>query len=111
MVELGGNWTNLLANSEHIGGIISCPLDSLLNLAWSTNVGGNIFMTSPIVYNGMVYIASVDDDNRGRAAIYALEAKTGKIVWKHHVEGSIKNTIAIDKDKVLHKIFMVLFMP
>lgn len=100
LVELGGNWTNLLANSEHIGGIISCPLDSLLNLAWSTNVGGNIFMTSPIVYNGMVYIASVDDDNRGRAAIYALEAKTGKIVWKHHVEGSIKNTIAIDKDKV-----------
>lgn len=37
-------------------------------------------MTSPIVYNGMVYIASVDDDNRGRAAICALEAKTGKIV-------------------------------
>lgn len=57
-------------------------------------------MTSPIVYNGMVYIASVDDDNRGRAAICALEAKTGKIVWKYHVEGSIKNTIAIDKDKV-----------
>lgn len=99
-VELEENWTNLLANSEHTGGIISSSLDSLLCLAWSTNVGGNIFMTSPVVYNGKVYTASVDDDNRGRAAIYALDATAGKIVWKYGVEGSIKNTIAIDKDRV-----------
>lgn len=99
-VEIGKNWTNLLSNSEHTNGIISSHFDSLLNLAWSTNVEGNIFMTSPIVYNGKVYTASVDEDDRGRAAVYALNAKTGKIEWKYKVEGSIKNTISIENDKV-----------
>lgn len=99
-VKLGDNWCNLMGNSEHTGGVISSSLGSSLNLAWSTNVGANIFMTSPIIYDGKVYTASVDEDDRGRAAVYALDAISGKIEWVYKVDGSIKNTIAAEAGKI-----------
>ena len=75
-------------------------IDSVPALAWVTNVGANIFMTSPLVHNGRIFTASVDEDDKGRAAIFALDATNGSIVWKHPVKASIKNTIAIADNKV-----------
>ena len=58
-------------------------------------------MTSPLVYNGKIYIASVDENLKGEAHVYALDGKTGKPVWKYPVRNSIKNTIVIDNGRVL----------
>lgn len=69
-ITLNTDWKNLLGNATHTA--TAAPLEGDLQLAWSTNVGANIFMTSPLVYNNKVYTASIDEDLKGHAAIYAL---------------------------------------
>ena len=72
-----------------------------LQLAWTKNVGANIYMTSPLVYDGKIYIASVDENLKGEAHVYCLDDKTGELFWKYPVRNSIKNTIAIGNGQVL----------
>lgn len=98
-VQTKSNWDNLLGNAAHTGKADPLP-DSALSLSWVANVGANIYMTSPIVHDGKLFTASVDEDAKGKAAVFALDAKTGHEIWKFHTEGSIKNTIAITKGKV-----------
>ena len=57
-------------------------------------------MTSPLVHNGKVYIASVDENLKGEGHVYALAGEDGEILWSYPVRNSIKNTIAIDKGVV-----------
>lgn len=99
-VKPGANVDNLLGNAAHTGIMTGADPDSIPALAWTTNVGSNIYMTSPLIHNGMVITASVDEDLRGTSAIYALDINDGRILWTHPTEGSIKNTIAIDSDIV-----------
>lgn len=94
-IKLSGSWTNLLGNPEH-NGIVSDTLKTPLQLAWASNVGANIYMTSPLIADGKVFTASVDENLRGEAHVYALDATTGKLLWKYRVRNSIKNTIAIE---------------
>lgn len=94
-VKLGANWTNLLGNSTHTGAALTA-LNTPLSLAWVKNVGANIFMTSPIIANGKIYVASVDEDLKGDAHVYALDGTTGNICWKYKVRNSVKNTIVLE---------------
>lgn len=93
-LRYGADWTNLLGNPEHAGrqtGTLTLPL----RLAWTVNLGANVLMTSPLIHNGKVFTATMDEDYQGRAALYALDGQTGRIQWKYNVGNSIKNTIAI----------------
>lgn len=92
-VTLKEDWTNLLGNPQHIG-IVPDTLSLPLQIAWVQNVGSNIYMTSPVIYKGVVYVASVDEDNENKAAVISMDAKNGAINWKYTVRSSIKNTIA-----------------
>lgn len=99
-IRLGQDWTNLLASPQHV---VPHPLDTLatpLRLAWVQNVGASIFMSSPLVYDGAVFAASVDDNETGKAAIVSMDAVTGAIRWRYPVKGSIKNSIAIAAGRV-----------
>lgn len=99
-VKLAGEWINLLGNPQHA--VASVPaLDQSLQMAWISNVGANIYMTSPLVYKEKIYVASVDEDLKGDAHIYALDGKTGSILWKYPVRNSIKGSITIDNGRVL----------
>lgn len=99
-VKLDVNWVNLLENPQHAAP--ACPaLNQPLQMAWIKNIGANIYMTSPLVYNGKIYIASVDENLKGETHVYALDGKTGEPVWKYPVRNSIKNTIVIDNGRVL----------
>lgn len=93
-VTLGADWKNLLGNATHTA--TANPLEGEKQLAWVTNVEANLYMTSPLVYNNKVYIASIDEDLKGQAHIYALDGKDGSLLWKYPVRNSIKNTIAIE---------------
>lgn len=93
-VTLGTDWKNLLGNATHTA--TANPLEGEKQLAWVTNVGANLYMTSPLIYNNKVYIASIDEDLKGQAHIYALDGKDGSLLWKYPVKSSIKNTIAIE---------------
>lgn len=91
------DWDNLLGNPEHIG-IAASGLNAPLRLAWVKNVGANIFMTSPLIHKGNIYTASVDENYKGEAHVYALDGRTGDVLWKHKARNSVKNTIVIEKD-------------
>ena len=97
-VRLAGDWTNLLGNASHTA--VAAPLEGDLHLAWTANVGADIFMTSPLIYEGRVYTATTDEDMEGRSFICALDGGTGDILWKYATRGSVKNTMAIEKGLV-----------
>ena len=99
-INLGDDWDNLLGNASHTGGVSTAKLDSTLTLGWVTNVGANLYMTSPLIHQGKIYVASVDEDAKGQAHVYALDALTGKMIWKHPVSASVKNSIVIADGKI-----------
>ncbi len=92
-------WPMFQGNAEHTG-IAGSVILPPLQLAWVRNVEANIWMTSPIVAGGLVFIASIDDDNQGRSHVYAIDAKSGEIVWKFKTGNSVKNCIAFHDGKV-----------
>lgn len=92
--------TNLLASPTHIS-LNNETLSPPLKLCWVNNVGSNIYMTSPLIYKDRIYVASIDENNSGKAAVICLDAATGKMVWKHPTKGSIKNSIALSAETVL----------
>lgn len=92
--EFGADWDNLVGNASHTG-VPDKALDTPLALSWVSNVGANIYMTSPLINNGKIYTASVDEELRGDSHIYALDGMTGKIVWSYATRNSVKNSIAI----------------
>jgi outer membrane protein assembly factor BamB len=96
----GESWPQFQGNPEHTG--ISCSeITPPLHLTWTRNVEANIWMSSPIVAQGMVFTASIDDDNRGRSYIYALDATSGELLWKYKTKNSVKGCIAFCDGKVL----------
>lgn len=96
----GRVWDNLLGNARHIG-VSSDSISGTLRLKWFNNIGSNIYMVSPLLENDRLFVASIDEDNKGRASVAALDAKSGKLIWKSSVDGSIKNSIALSAGKVL----------
>lgn len=96
---LSDDRTNLLGNPQHTGK----TLDTLalpLRLEWVRNVGSNLYMASPLIYKGMVIVASVDDNETGQASVTGMDAVTGTIRWKYPVKASVRNSIAITDGKV-----------
>lgn len=98
-IRLGTDWANLGGNPAHTGKS-DANLAVPLQLAWTTNVGANLFMTSPVISEGKIYVASVDENLKGEAAVFALNAADGRVVWKYPVRNSVKNSIALDGGKV-----------
>ena len=98
IVRLGQDWTNLAGNPAHTG--VAENLSPALEPAWMTNIGASVFMSSPLVADGKVFVASVDENLKGEAYVYALEAATGKLLWKYQTRNSVKNTIVIDRNRV-----------
>lgn len=99
VVRFDGDWDNLSGNPQHTG-TAQAALATPLTLAWTKNVGANLYMTSPLIYKRNVYVASIDEDLQGKGAIFALNGQTGDILWRYPVRNSIKNTIAIDGGNV-----------
>lgn len=98
-VKTNQDWLTLLNNSAHIG-ISKDTLSLPLHLSWVTNIKANLFFSSPIIYNNTVYVAAVDEDLRGEGGVYALEATTGKLLWKYNTRNSVKNSIACDNGNI-----------
>lgn len=99
-LSYGDDWTNLLGNPAHAACQSDTPAYPLC-LAWTTNLGSNIYMTSPLIRENQVFIATMDENHTGRAAIFSLDGQTGRIRWKYSVGTSIKNTIAISGNTLL----------
>ena len=77
------------------------PSPTMMRTDWITNLQGNILYTHPIVANGKLFMATLDEDLRGEAALFALDKGSGKLLWRYPVRNSIKNTIAYAKGVVM----------
>ena len=92
--ETDDDWSNLGGNAQHTC-ISSDTLSQPFSLAWTANLGSNIYMASPVVEGNTILAASTDENAEGKAAIVALDARNGNIRWKYPVRASVKNSIAV----------------
>lgn len=69
-------------------------------LQWVQNMKANIYFTAPVIVEGKVFIATLDEGLTGEGAILALDQLTGKLLWRYQVRNSIKNRIGYDKQTV-----------
>ncbi|MDH6312014.1 outer membrane protein assembly factor BamB [Parabacteroides sp. PFB2-10] len=99
LVRLDNEWTNLRGDAGHAG-INETNLTPPLKMAWTSHIGANIFMVSPIVYQHKVFIASTDKELKGKGYIYALDSQTGNLQWKYQVENAIRNTIVAESGNI-----------
>lgn len=95
-VIAGKDWNTLLQNASHSGGINDSKIKLPLQLQWTANAGSNIFMTSPLIAEQKVFIATTDDNVSLNTYICAFDLTSGKVLWKFRTENSVKNTIAYE---------------
>lgn len=99
-VTYGADWANLGGTAEHTGiaegGVATSPL-----YVWSQNAEGNIYMTSPVVGGGKVFVATIDDDNLKKCHIVAYDATTGGELWRYKTDNSVKGTMVYSDGLVL----------
>lgn len=98
-VQLTENWDNMLATPAHTA-TNQAYVDNLLQLVWAKNLKANLCMTSPLIHDGKVFIASMDENFRKEAYLYALNGKDGSLIWKTPLAHSVKNSITITDGKV-----------
>lgn len=70
-----------------------CPL-------WVRNVGASVFMSAPLVDRNRLFVATVDDNESGKAAVICMNAQNGEINWRYPVRGSVRSSIAIADGKI-----------
>jgi outer membrane protein assembly factor BamB len=59
------------------------------NVAWSADLPG-YGQSSPVVWEGTVYVTAVTGDNREKGFVLAHDAKTGREKWRHTFEPTQK---------------------
>lgn len=104
------DWDNLSGNAKH-SAPVSAPLNLPLQLAWTNNVGANLYMTSPLIHKGKVIVASVDEDLKGAGHVYALNGKDGTILWSCPVRNSIKTPLRLIVTSCLPRMPKAFCMP
>ena len=60
---------------------------------WETKLSGAVMFSTPMLRDGVVYVGTVDDGGHGTAEVCALDAKTGRLLWKRAMENSVKNRL------------------
>ena len=98
-IQLEENWTNLLGNSAHTA-TIKNEFKAPLQINWVNNIGANIYFSSPIIADNVVYVAALDEELRGEGGVYALDALSGELLWKYNTRNSVKNTIVVESGNV-----------
>lgn len=99
-VKVEGQWAQFRGNEMHNEAITTNKDVKSLKLLWTANAGGNVFMASPIVAEGKVFTATMDNNLAGRSLVVAFDASTGAKVWSYPTANSVKNTIVYSSGKV-----------
>ncbi len=67
---------------------------------WSTALDGRASFASPIVDDGFVYAATIDDGWPKECGIYKLDAASGDVVWSFATDNSVRNDFALSGGKI-----------
>jgi outer membrane protein assembly factor BamB len=68
---------------------------------WSVNLGSNSDFSTPILYNGYVYAATIDDGYPKNCGISCVDSESGAIKWQFSTANGIRNDMAIS-DGILY---------
>lgn len=98
-LKTGAPWPMLLQNTAHHPdeNNVASPK---LQLAWVSNAGAPVYMSSPLIVDDKVFAATLDEGNLDEGKIIAFNAKDGGIKWKYKTENSMKGAIAYADGKV-----------
>lgn len=96
----GADWPALLNNAQR-NGVVAASKSGKPVLAWTTNVGGNIWKASPVYAAGKVFTATIDDEENKHCGITALNAADGKMIWQYKTRNSIKHAITYTANMIL----------
>lgn len=75
--------------------------ENSLKLSWSTNIGTNIWKSSPLMVGERLFIAGIDDAIGGKSKIQAMDAKSGKLIWSIPTKNSVKQKLAYSEGLIL----------
>lgn len=64
-------------------------------LKWMNSVGSKPFFCTPIISQGHIYVATIDNETGESCGIYALSAKDGSREWFFHTDNSVHGDIAL----------------
>mgnify|MGYP002521193936 CR=1 FL=1 len=83
------------------GTSLSTPLPSTPGrLLWNAPAGEGILFSNPVAEGNKVFIGTLDDNLSGVGGVTALDAATGKRLWRAHTRASVKNTLAVMDGRV-----------
>lgn len=105
-IGLGEDWPQLLKNSTLSGGMDNIKgkdanLKFPLQLVWTANAGGPVYMCAPIVAEGKLFVASRDEGNFDQCFVSAFDAVSGKQLWQYKTMSSVKGAIAYRNGSVV----------
>jgi outer membrane protein assembly factor BamB len=75
-------------------GVAGTVVPTELERAWKAEIGGRL--TQPVIAEGKVLLAAVDENT-----VYALDEKSGRVLWKHVTGGRIDSPPTIHRGTVL----------
>lgn len=64
-----------------------------IDALWETKLDGGIMFSTPVEKKGKIYLGTIDDGGHNIAEVCALDARTGKIIWKTPMKNSVKNRL------------------
>ena len=94
------NWNNFLGNAAHNGFYPGAEPVIYRNVRFISPVKGEILMASPVVTDGKVFTATIDNHNSFNGGIYAFDAATGKKLWGRRIKNSVPNSLAAGDGKI-----------
>ncbi|TDN95885.1 PQQ-binding-like beta-propeller repeat protein [Sunxiuqinia elliptica] len=92
--NVNGEWFNLAGNPAHHA-VVDEEHEMPYQLQWTSNVGSNIFMSSPVLYENMLVTASFDDGDAQNCSLVGMDATTGVERWRYQTQNSVKNQLVV----------------
>ena len=89
----GGDWPSFRHDALR-SGVAGTALPTQLKPAWQADLGGNL--TQPVVADGKVLVADTD-----AGAVLALDAATGRTLWRHLAGGRVDSPPTVHEGLVL----------
>ncbi len=84
------NWTGFrgaLGNSNTAAAKLPLTWSHDQNIAWRVDVPG-VGQSTPVVYEGKIYLTSVEGPKKEKLNVMALDGATGKLLWKQQMRSS-----------------------
>lgn len=68
---------------------------------WRVKVDGHGEFAEPIISEGNLYVATVDDGYPKNCAITSLNCENGKVNWIYKTKNSVRNSFVISQNKLI----------